>query len=97
MINVSGRRWARSLLILAACSGLNLAWASGSVSLGASGGASAAYHQGKALFHNKLACGGCPLAGKEGQAALDALAATELPDAERAAVAEFLKRRYRLQ
>lgn len=92
-------RFRQLAVVLAISSTTCVAWGSGSIGIGGNASAGAAYHQGKALFHDQLACDGCPLDGLEGQAALDRLASAEvaLSANERSAVAEYLKRRYRLK
>ena len=89
---------ATASLVLAASSAL----ASGSDSGGnAETGDAAAYNTGKSVFATKLACSGCPMAGK----ALDAAAArallankgnVTLTPQESAALDLYLKRRFKL-
>jgi hypothetical protein len=79
-----------------------LAVASGSEASGsAQTGDTAAYNTGKAVYATKLACAGCPMAGKS----LDATAARELltnkrgvtlTPQETAALEVYLKRRFKL-
>jgi hypothetical protein len=76
--------------------------ASGSDGAGsAETGDAAAYNTGKGVFHSKLACSGCPMAGKS----LDATTARELLSNKRgvslsaeesAALDVYLKRRFKL-
>jgi hypothetical protein len=94
--------WIRAAL--AACMALaaHVALASGSDGGGsAETGDAAAYNTGKSVFATKLACSGCPMAGKS----LDAAAARELlankgkvtlTPQESAALDVYLKRRFKL-
>jgi hypothetical protein len=78
------------------------AWASGNDGAGsAETGDAAAYNTGKGVYNSKLACSGCPMAGKT----LDATSARELLNNKRgvslsaeesAALDVYLKRRFKL-
>lgn len=91
---------AAAVASIALAAGLSLA--SGSDGGGsAETGDAAAYNAGKGVYAAKLACGGCPVAGKSLDAALarDLLAnkpAAALTPDESAALAVYLKRRFKL-
>ncbi len=80
----------------------SLALASGSDGGGqAEMGDTAAYNSGKSVFATKLACGGCPMAGKplDAEAARALLAnkgSVTLTAQESAALDVYLKRRFKL-
>ena len=86
----------------------SLAFAAGlALASGSDGGATAetgdaaAYNAGKLVYATKLACSGCPMAGKSLDApmALDLLAnkpGASLTSDESAALAVYLKRRFKL-
>jgi hypothetical protein len=92
----------RTVLAASVALAANVALASGSDGGGsAETGDAAAYNTGKSVYATKLACSGCPMAGKS----LDATAARELlankgkvalsPE-ESAALEVYLKRRFKL-
>lgn len=101
---VQVHRW---LPTMAACAAL--LFSSGVVASGSRGaggvGSGDDYNVGKAVFYKKLACGGCPYAGR-GKDAADAKqliqelsvgrgAASGLSEEERAAAVAYLRRRFR--
>jgi hypothetical protein len=92
----------RAVLAASVALTANVALASGSDGGGsAETGDAAAYNTGKSVYATKLACSGCPMAGKS----LDATAARELlankgkvalSAEESAALEVYLKRRFKL-
>ena len=90
------------LALVLACM-IDNAFASGSDSLGGGlSGEQARYNAGKAVYAQKLACPGCALSGKKldkpqaQQLLADNTLAAKLSDDERAALATYLKLRFKL-
>lgn len=96
------RIFACSAAVLAMTLAASAALASGSDGGGsAETGDAAAYNTGKGVYASKLACAGCPLAGKKLNAAtakqlLAGTPAVTLTDDESKALAVYLKRRFEL-
>lgn len=96
------RTWLKTGIAATWALAAGVALASGSDGGGSAGtGDSALYNSGKGVYAAKLACGGCPLAGKT----LDATLAREvlakkvsvsLSEQESAALTVYLKRRFKL-